>query len=64
MTRLPAILEKRIAESGPVRVGVIGAGKFSSMFLNQVPFSPHLKVSVPSPDCTVLSAAGPTKTCS
>ncbi len=44
MTRLPAILEKRIAESGPVRVGVIGAGKFSSMFLNQVPFSPHLKV--------------------
>ena len=25
---------------GPVRVGLIGAGKFGSMFLNQVPASP------------------------
>ncbi|MEE4236269.1 MAG: Gfo/Idh/MocA family oxidoreductase [Anderseniella sp.] len=44
MSRLPAILTRRIADHGPVRVGVIGAGKFSSMFLNQVPFSPHLQV--------------------
>ena len=44
MNHLPAILQKRISQSGPVRVGVIGAGKFSSMFLNQVPFSPHLTV--------------------
>jgi predicted homoserine dehydrogenase-like protein len=43
-THLPAILAKRIEASGPVRVGVIGAGKFGSMFLNQVPFSPHLSV--------------------
>lgn len=46
MQQLPAILSKRIAEHGPVRVGVIGAGKFGSMFLNQVPFSPHLAVAV------------------
>lgn len=45
MQQLPAILAKRIAERGPVRVGVIGAGKFGSMFLNQVPFSPHLSVA-------------------
>jgi len=46
MQQLPAILASRIADKGPVRVGVIGAGKFGSMFLNQVPFSPHLSVVV------------------
>ncbi len=46
MQQLPAILANRIADKGPVRVGVIGAGKFGSMFLNQVPFSPHLSVAV------------------
>lgn len=46
MQQLPVILAKRIADQGPVRVGVIGAGKFGSMFLNQVPFSPHLSVAV------------------
>ena len=30
---------------GPVRVGLIGAGKFGSMFLNQVPTSPGLTVT-------------------
>ncbi len=45
MQQLPAILANRISERGPVRVGVIGAGKFGSMFLNQVPFSPHLSVA-------------------
>ena len=45
MQHLPAILANRIAEHGPVRVGVIGAGKFGSMFLNQVPYSPHLSVT-------------------
>ena len=44
MTHLPAILRARIEAAGPVRVGVIGAGKFGSMFLNQVPFSPHVTV--------------------
>ena len=46
MQQLPTILANRIAERGPIRVGVIGAGKFGSMFLNQVPFSPHLSVAV------------------
>jgi predicted homoserine dehydrogenase-like protein len=44
MTRLPRLLQRRLDAAGPIRVGVIGAGKFSSMFLNQVPFSPHLRV--------------------
>jgi predicted homoserine dehydrogenase-like protein len=41
---LPAIVSNRLDAAGPIRVGVIGAGKFASMFLNQVPFSPHLRV--------------------
>lgn len=45
MTHLPQRLEARLASHGPIRVGVIGAGKFASMFLNQVPFSPHLTVT-------------------
>ena len=44
MPPLPPRLEMRLDERGPVRVGVIGAGKFASMFLNQVPSSPHLSV--------------------
>ena len=34
------------ARSAPVRVGLIGSGKFGSMFLNQVPTTPGLEVSV------------------
>jgi predicted homoserine dehydrogenase-like protein len=34
------------AHGKPVRVGLIGAGKFGSMFLNQVPTMPGLEVSV------------------
>ncbi|MET0976922.1 MAG: Gfo/Idh/MocA family oxidoreductase [Leifsonia sp.] len=30
-----SLLQKRTAEAGPIRVGVIGAGKFASMFLTQ-----------------------------
>jgi predicted homoserine dehydrogenase-like protein len=38
---LHALALQRIEEGkGPVRVGLIGAGKFGSMFLNQVPTSP------------------------
>jgi predicted homoserine dehydrogenase-like protein len=44
MPALPELLERRLDGDGPIRVGVIGAGKFASMFLNQVPFSPHLRV--------------------
>ena len=36
----------RAAADKPVRVGLIGAGKFGSMFLSQVPTTPGLEVSV------------------
>jgi predicted homoserine dehydrogenase-like protein len=38
-------LLERAATSQPVRVGLIGAGKFGSMFLSQVPTTPGLKVA-------------------
>lgn len=39
-------LQKRAAANKPVRVGLIGAGKFGSMFLSQVPTTFGLEVSV------------------
>lgn len=39
-------LAARAAENKPVRVGLIGAGKFGSMFLSQVPTTPGLDVAV------------------
>jgi len=39
-------LKQREADARPVRAGLIGAGKFSSMFLSQVPTTPGLIVSV------------------
>ncbi|WP_089721218.1 NAD(P)H-dependent oxidoreductase [Candidatus Entotheonella palauensis] len=39
-------LEKRLETLGPIRVGLIGAGKFGSMFLNQVPATPGIEVAV------------------
>lgn len=44
MPPLAPRLQSRLDADGPIRCGVIGAGKFASMFLNQVPFSPHLRV--------------------
>jgi predicted homoserine dehydrogenase-like protein len=41
---LPSRLRRRIEAAGPIRVGLIGAGKFGSMFLAQIPTSPHLDV--------------------
>jgi predicted homoserine dehydrogenase-like protein len=41
---LPSSLRRRIETAGPIRVGLIGAGKFGSMFLAQIPTSPHLDV--------------------
>ncbi len=38
-------LLQRAAAHKPVRVGLIGAGKFGSMFLSQVPTTPALTVS-------------------
>jgi predicted homoserine dehydrogenase-like protein len=40
------LLAKRAAAGKPVRVALIGAGKFGSMFLSQVPHTPGLEVPV------------------
>ena len=40
------LLNARAAAGKPVRVALIGAGKFGSMFLSQVPHTPGLEVSV------------------
>ena len=53
-------LKKRAAESRPVRVAVIGAGKFGSMYLSQAPRTPgiHLvAVADLSPDRARASLA-------
>lgn len=42
---LYSLLRKRAAAGRPVRVGLIGAGKFGSMFLSQVPTTPGLQVT-------------------
>ena len=41
---LHRLLEQRRAAGKPVRVTLIGAGKFGSMFLAQVPYAPGLEV--------------------
>jgi predicted homoserine dehydrogenase-like protein len=43
---LRALLAARVAAGKPVRVGLIGAGKFGSMFLAQVPAIEGLEVSL------------------
>jgi predicted homoserine dehydrogenase-like protein len=43
---LHRLLQQRAAAGRPVRVGVIGAGKFGSMFLSQVPTMPGLEIPV------------------
>ncbi len=40
-----AKLQAQAAEGRPVRAGLIGAGKFGSMFLSQVPTTPGLEVA-------------------
>jgi predicted homoserine dehydrogenase-like protein len=40
------LLQKRLAAGKPVRVGLIGAGKFGSMFLSQIPTTPGLEIAV------------------
>ena len=42
---LHRLLQKRTESGKPVRVGLIGAGKFGSMFLSQVPSTPGLEVA-------------------
>ncbi len=41
---LYAKLCQRAAEGRPVRVGLIGAGKFGAMYLAQVPRTPGIQV--------------------
>ncbi|HLI99731.1 MAG TPA: Gfo/Idh/MocA family oxidoreductase, partial [Bradyrhizobium sp.] len=43
---LSSLLKARYAAGKPVRTALIGAGKFGSMFLAQVPHTPGLEVSV------------------
>src|ERR1700748_1593530 len=43
---LSHLLNARLAAGKPVRVALIGAGKFGSMFLSQVPHTPGLEVPV------------------
>src|SRR5258705_1900466 len=40
------LLQQRAEAGRPVRVGLIGAGKFGSMFLSQVPTTPGLEIAV------------------
>jgi predicted homoserine dehydrogenase-like protein len=40
------LLQQRVAAGRPVRVGLIGAGKFGSMFLAQVPSTPGIEIAV------------------
>ena len=42
---LHRLLGQRLAAGRPVRVGLIGAGKFGSMFLAQVPSTPGIEVA-------------------
>ncbi len=42
---LSALLAARAAEARPVRAGLIGAGKFGSMFLAQIPTTPGLELT-------------------
>ena len=42
---LHRLLQQRLAAGRPVRVGLIGAGKFGSMFLAQVPSTPGIEVA-------------------
>ena len=42
---LSRLLARRMAARGPIGVGLIGAGKFGSMFLAQVPTTPGLAVA-------------------
>jgi predicted homoserine dehydrogenase-like protein len=41
-----SLLQKRLSQGRPVRVGLIGAGKFGSMFLAQVPTTRGLEVAI------------------
>ena len=57
---LYAKLQKRAADGNPVRIGLIGAGKFGSMYLAQIPRTPgvHLVgIADLSPDAARINLA-------
>lgn len=54
---LYSMMQKRTAQDGPIRVGVIGAGKFASMFLTQALVTPEIHV-VGVADIDVAKAKG------
>ena len=41
---LHQLLQKRVRDNNPVKVGIIGAGKFGTMFISQVRFTPGMQV--------------------
>src|SRR5213079_925305 len=43
---LHRLLQQRAETGRPVRVGLIGAGKFGSMLLSQIPTTPGLEIAV------------------
>src|SRR5919199_1436871 len=43
---LSSLLQRRVEQGRPVRAALVGAGKFGSMFLAQVPTIPGLDVAV------------------
>ena len=60
---LHRMLLARAAEANPLRIGVIGAGKFGSMYLSQIPTTPGihlLGIADLSPDraCENLARLG------
>jgi predicted homoserine dehydrogenase-like protein len=43
---LHRLAQQRAAAGKPIKIGLIGAGKFGSMFLNQVPTMPGIEIAV------------------
>ncbi|MCP5153365.1 MAG: Gfo/Idh/MocA family oxidoreductase [Ectothiorhodospiraceae bacterium] len=43
---LQKLLAERVERAGPIRVGLVGAGKFGSMFLSQIPTTPGVEVAM------------------
>ena len=41
---LHKLLQQRARDNNPVKVGIIGAGKFGTMFISQVRFTPGMQI--------------------
>ena len=42
---LHTLLQQRVEENNPIRIGVIGAGKFGTMFLSQARLTPGFQIA-------------------